>query len=100
MTETRTIESLEAADASWWVVARGSRQVPLIANDEDMRSIVASGDVRVANTLYARRYVGYGRIAEVVTPAEIIGTDEATDQPIISDAAVQRLAADATVRVR
>ena len=86
------IESIEAEDTSWWIVARGGKPTPLVADKEDLRSIVRGGNARVKNTPYARRYVGYGNICSVVSAAEIIGIDEGSDQPILSEAAVTRLA--------
>jgi hypothetical protein len=84
------IESVEAPDSSWWIVARGGHDFDI--DDEDARSIV--GPVWVTDRPYPRRYVGYGAIQTVVTADEIVGVDEATDDPIISDAAVMRLAAE------
>ena len=86
------IESIEARDASWWIAARGGLSGQSIADDEDLRSIVNGGDISVRNTSYPRRYVGYGAIQTVVSADEIIGTDEGCDGPILSAAAVTRLA--------
>lgn len=88
-----TIESLEADDASWWIVLQGAHAAAHIG-DEDASSIV--GPVREDCTPYSARYVGYGAITDVVSTADILGTDEATAQPIISAEAVQRMSEGAS----
>jgi len=90
--EKGLIENIEAPDGSWWIMACGGRSVATVADDEDLRSIAGRGNISVRNTPYPRRYVGFGAIKSVVSQDEIIGIDEASDGPILSDAAVERLA--------
>ena len=82
------VASVESGDGAWWICARGGEGAGIC--DEDARAV--SGPVVLDTTPYPRRYVGYGAICDVVLPGEIVGRDEASDSPILSAAAVERLA--------
>lgn len=98
-TPTPTFASLEAPGSAWWVIRRGtSAGGGGRIDDEDARSIV--GAVRVDQTPYPPRYLGYGRISDVLLDGEVIGTDEVVGAPMLSDAAVWRLASLPGVTIR
>lgn len=82
-----TKTTLEAKDGSWWAMVVGSNKKAR-ASAADLSSIV--GPVRINNAKYAPRWVGYG-VLPALLPGEVLGTDEGSGQPILSESCIERL---------